>query len=64
MFVDEETGEVLKEGDILYLKQLGQTLRTIQEEPDAIHNGTLTSLYVEDLQELGGIITEEDLRHI
>lgn len=61
MFVDDVTGDVLQKGDILYLPQLGKTLRTLQEDPDALYTGSLAPILVQDLAAHGGIITLEDL---
>ncbi|XP_052747676.1 glutathione hydrolase 1 proenzyme-like isoform X2 [Galleria mellonella] len=64
VYVNPETGEVWKEGDIVPLLTLAKTLDIISEEgPEAIHNGTLTALFVQDIQAHGGIVTEEDLRN-
>ena len=60
-FVNPDTGDVWQEGDILKQPQLGKTYRKLTNEPDAIHDGTLTTPFLEDLQALGSIITREDL---
>lgn len=58
------TGEVWREGDLISLPTLANTLDIIGEEgPEAIHNGSLTSQLVQDIQSFGGIITEDDLRN-
>ncbi|XP_060080228.1 glutathione hydrolase 1 proenzyme-like [Ylistrum balloti] len=63
MVSNPQTGELLKEGEIMYLPKLGDTLETIAREgPDAFYNGSLTADIVMDIQEAGGIITEEDLQ--
>ncbi|XP_050682110.1 glutathione hydrolase 1 proenzyme-like isoform X1 [Leptidea sinapis] len=64
VYVNPETGEVWKEGDLIREPTLGSTLDIIAEEgPEAIHNGTLTAPLVADIQGFGGIIREEDLRN-
>ncbi|XP_075977808.1 glutathione hydrolase 1 proenzyme-like isoform X2 [Anticarsia gemmatalis] len=64
VYVNEATGEVWNEGDYIKEPTLARTLDIIGEEgPEAIHNGTLTARLVQDIQNHGGIITEEDLRN-
>ncbi|XP_059051500.1 glutathione hydrolase 1 proenzyme-like [Achroia grisella] len=63
-YVNPETGEVWQQGDIVRHPTLARTLDIIAKEgPEAIHNGSLTALLVQDIQGHGGIITEEDLRN-
>ncbi|XP_045773048.1 glutathione hydrolase 1 proenzyme-like isoform X2 [Maniola jurtina] len=63
LYVNPETGDVWNEGDLIREPTLARTLDTIAEEgSEAIHDGTLTAALVRDIQNLGGIITEEDLR--
>ncbi len=60
--MNEKTGKVKKEGDIVKNPVLAQTLRTIAREGVGIlYNGTLGDKLVEDIQRKGGIITKEDL---
>nr|QLC28917.1 gamma-glutamyltranspeptidase [Spodoptera frugiperda] len=62
VYVNAATGEVWNEGDIITQPTLAKTLDIIAEEgPLAIHNGSLTKQLVRDIQNFGGIITEEDL---
>lgn len=61
MLVSRKTKDVFKEGDTMYLPRLGATLREIQQDPYAMHNGSLAPKIVEDIQEHGGIITLEDM---
>ncbi|CAK1556347.1 unnamed protein product [Leptosia nina] len=64
VYVNPATGEVWKEGDIIREPTLARTLDIIAEEgPEAIHNGSLTSALVRDIETFGGIITEDDLRN-
>ncbi|CAH0715631.1 unnamed protein product, partial [Brenthis ino] len=63
LYVNPETGEVWNEGDMIREPTLARTLDVIAEEgPEAIHNGSLTTAFVRDIQNFGGIITEDDLR--
>jgi gamma-glutamyltranspeptidase/glutathione hydrolase len=53
---------VLEEGDRIKRPGLAQTLRVIADEGgSALYNGSLTQMFVDDIQELGGIITLEDM---
>ena len=55
--------QVFKEGDTIKRPQLAETLKIIQKEgPDALHNGSLLEPFVEDIQNNGGILTQEDMR--
>ena len=64
IFLNPQTNELFQEGEIMYRPRLGETLRILAEEgPDAIYGGgRLGRMLVEDIQELGGIITEHDLQ--
>lgn len=62
-FVDS-TGKFKTMGTLIRPRRLCETLAVIAREGgDAIHNGSLTKTFVEDLQNMGGIITEEDMRN-
>lgn len=64
VYVNEATGKVWNEGDLITLPTLARTLDIIAEEgPEAIHNGSLTARLVQDIQSFGGIITEDDLKY-
>lgn len=44
------------------LPELAKTMKVIVEEgEDALYNGSLTKILLEDLRTVNGIITEEDL---
>ncbi|XP_027844972.1 scoloptoxin SSD14-like isoform X3 [Aphis gossypii] len=61
-FFDENTGHVKTVGEQYKLPKLAETMKIIAEEGiNAIYNGSLTSILLEDLKEVNGIITKEDL---
>lgn len=48
-------------GDLVKPKKLCETLKTVADfGAEELYNGTLMKKLVEDIQEMGGIITEED----
>jgi gamma-glutamyltranspeptidase len=54
-------GTLLKQGDVMKRPLLGHTLQLIAEKgPDEFYFGSLMKDSVAFLQELGGIVTEED----
>ncbi|XP_050701695.1 scoloptoxin SSD14-like isoform X3 [Eriocheir sinensis] len=63
VFINPDTGDVYKENDILKRPQLANTLRILQDDPDALYTGQLANQLAEDIQGFGGIITAEDLRN-
>lgn len=64
VYLNPLTNEVWNTGDSFTEPCLAQTLDIIAKEgPEAIHNGSLTASLVRDIQKLGGIITEDDLRN-
>lgn len=68
VFHDPKTGEPWKEGDIYTRKTLAKTLETLARDGDAgkdrlgFYTGDIGKKLVQDLKELKGIITEEDLK--
>ena len=63
IYINPETGNVWAEGEKIKRPQLAKTLEIIAEEgADALYtrDGTLTHMLVEELQQLGGIITKGD----
>ncbi|XP_042208177.1 scoloptoxin SSD14-like isoform X2 [Homarus americanus] len=62
VFINPDTKDVYQEGDILKRPQLSETLRVIQNDPDALYTGQLAYKLAQDIQSFGGIITAEDLR--
>lgn len=58
-----KNGSLVDLGDMLYNKRLANTLRRIAENPHTFYNGSLAEEIVKDIQNVGGIITLEDLKH-
>ncbi|XP_054274765.1 scoloptoxin SSD14-like [Macrosteles quadrilineatus] len=62
-FVDP-TGKYKTTGSLVRTKKLCETLKVIaQEGGNALHDGSLTKKFVDDVQSMGGIITEDDMRN-
>ncbi|XP_065208918.1 scoloptoxin SSD14-like [Planococcus citri] len=62
LFVNQTNGALLEAGDTYKNLKLARTLRMISEEGgDAFYKGKIAKALVKDIQEAGGIITEEDL---
>lgn len=63
IFINPATRRVWKEGDLIKYNKLADTFEIIQKEGvDAIYNnGTIAQLMIQDIQELSGLLTTEDL---
>jgi gamma-glutamyltranspeptidase len=60
--INPSTGDVYQEGDRIPRPGFAQTLRVIQSEgADAVYTGSLAQTFVDDIQDMGGLITLEDL---
>lgn len=52
----------MKEGDIYTMSKLATVLKIVAKEgANAIYDGSLTTEFVNDIKNAGGIITAEDL---
>ncbi|KAJ6638687.1 Scoloptoxin SSD14 [Pseudolycoriella hygida] len=62
VFINPETDAVWVEGDIIQRPKLAETLELIAEEGEdtLYNNGKLSQILVNEIQDLGGIITMED----
>ncbi|KAH8345046.1 hypothetical protein KR059_001475, partial [Drosophila kikkawai] len=65
IFINPKTDEVYKQGEIMYRHRLAETLEIVAEEGAQViyGGGRVGRKLVEDIQEMGGIITEEDLQN-
>lgn len=64
VFIKPGTSETYKEGEKLKRERLADTLDTIAREgADAIYNGSLTKVLVDDMRKYGSIITEQDFHN-
>ncbi|XP_013793202.1 gamma-glutamyltranspeptidase 1-like, partial [Limulus polyphemus] len=64
IFYNNATGDVYKEGDIIKRPLLAETLQRIsQNGADELYKGKTGQELVKDIQELGGVITMEDLKN-
>lgn len=62
VFVDPNTGDVYKQGDVYINQQLCKTMETISAEGvDVLYTGQLAEDLVNEIQQLGGIITLSDM---
>lgn len=62
--MDKATGQMIPVGSLVRPHRLCQTLEVISREGgDALNNGSLTTIFAEDLNALGAIISEHDLKN-
>jgi len=62
VFVNPETGEFFRYGERIRPKEFCETLKMIaMHGGNYLYNGTLAKIFVSDIQQMGGIITEEDM---
>jgi len=61
-FLNETTGQVLREGDLFYRPIYANTLYKIAEHgADILYNGPVGDHFIEDIQKRGGILNKGDL---
>lgn len=65
IFINPGTRSLYKEGETMYRPQLGETLKVLAEEgPEVMYRGgRIGKMLVEDVKDMGGILTEDDLRN-
>jgi hypothetical protein len=62
ILINSKTNSVWRAGDKYQRLKLAETLELIRDSgASVLYNGTLTAGFVKDIQDLGGIITEEDM---
>ncbi|CAG9854564.1 unnamed protein product [Phyllotreta striolata] len=58
----DDRGNIKKPGERIYPKTLCDFLRALQSNgPDDFYNGQLSDIFLQDVKDLGGLITQEDL---
>ncbi|CAH1112677.1 unnamed protein product [Psylliodes chrysocephalus] len=63
-FFHKNSKEYYKSGEYLKRPRMARTLEIIAREGgDALHNGSLTKGFVEDIRDKGGFITEKDMNN-
>lgn len=63
IYINPETKDVYREGDLIRRNKLAETFEILQKEgADSMYNnGTIAQLIVKDINDNGGIITHQDL---
>lgn len=62
LFIDDNNN-IRKEGETVVHKKFCETLEAIEKDPYSFYNGTIRDQLVEDIKELGGVITKEDFNN-
>ncbi|KAH7712347.1 Protein H14N18.4 a [Aphelenchoides avenae] len=63
-WINNKTDHVYQNGDIIYRRQLADTLEEIANSEDPVHlfyHGKFADIIVKEIQENGGLLTKEDL---
>ena len=58
-----DQGELKTPGEVLKMPKFAKTLERIRDAPDSFYTGSLARDIVQDIQDGGGIITEQDLKN-
>ncbi|XP_046389921.1 scoloptoxin SSD14-like [Ischnura elegans] len=62
LFINQETGKILREGDVVRNVKICNTLRIIAKKGgDELYKGELAKDLARDIKEMGGVITPKDL---
>ncbi|XP_075539774.1 scoloptoxin SSD14-like [Dermacentor variabilis] len=63
-FMNNKTGKILQEGEILIQEDLASTLEMVRDKgADYFYNGSLASEIAQEIKQNGGILTEYDLKN-
>lgn len=60
-FVNNETGKLYKSGEVLKRAKLAETLEKIAQNGEDFYNGSIAQDLVNDINNLGGVLTIDDL---
>ncbi|KAH8330016.1 hypothetical protein KR067_013255, partial [Drosophila pandora] len=65
IFINPKTNDIYREGEIMYRPKLAETLEMVANEGAEViyRGGRVGRKLVEDIQAMGGIITEDDLQN-
>jgi gamma-glutamyltranspeptidase/glutathione hydrolase/leukotriene-C4 hydrolase len=64
ILTNNETGEYYREGEIMYQRELAQTLKRIRDHGvSEFYNGPTGQMFIDDLQKQGGKMTMNNLRN-
>ena len=58
-----DQGELKTPGEVLKMPKFAKTLERIRDAPDSFYTGSLARDIARDIQDGGGIITEQDLKN-
>lgn len=61
-FVNNQTGKLYKSGEVLKRVKLAETLEKIAENGEDFYNGSIAQDLVNDINNLGGVLTIDDLK--
>jgi gamma-glutamyltranspeptidase len=61
VFINPSTGDVWQEGDVYKCLQLAETFKKLADNPDDFYTGETAKKLIDDLTDLGGKMTMDDL---